>query len=104
MEQYKEVKTIRAFIDVLPEGIGERIFTKLSDGVTKRRYVIAEVFMMNGKRYNIIEVEREHRALTTLILSSLSNQDWSTIYNHLLMKLVNASGTWVSKSLSYFET
>lgn len=104
LEQYSEVKAIRAFMDVLPEGLGERKFTKLSDGVTKRRYVIAEVYLMNGGRFNIIEVEREHRSLSTLILSSPTKQDWSTIYNHLLMKLVNASGTWASKSLAYFET
>ncbi|WP_238343607.1 hypothetical protein [Gracilibacillus saliphilus] len=38
MEQHYQVQAIRAIIDVLPEGIGERRFTKLSDGVTKRRY------------------------------------------------------------------
>lgn len=104
LEQYSEVKEIRAYSDVLPEGLGERKFTKLSDGVTKRRYVIAEVYMMNGKLFNIIEVEREHRSLSTLILYSPSKQDWGAISNHLLVNLVNASGTWASKSLSYFET
>src|SRR5699024_3210206 len=34
LEQYPEVKAIRAFTDVLPEGLGERKFTKLSDGIT----------------------------------------------------------------------
>ncbi|MCK0473829.1 Tn7-like element transposition protein TnsE [Alkalihalobacillus sp. APA_J-10(15)] len=104
LEQYSEVKAIQTFMDVLPEGLGERKFTKLSDGVTKRRYVIAEVFMMDGGRFNIIEVERERRSLSTLILSSPTKQDWSTIYNHLLMNLVNASGTWATKSLAYFKT
>lgn len=104
LEQYPEVKAIRAFTDVLPEGLGERKFTRLSDGVKKRRYVIAEVFMVSGGRFNIIEVEREHRSLSTIILSSSVNQDWGNIYNHLLMNLVNASGIWVSKSLTYFET
>lgn len=104
LEQYPEVKAIRAFIDVLPEGLGERKFTKLSDGVTKRRYVIAEVYMKHGGRFNIIEVEREFRSISTLILSAYSNQDWSAIYNQLLIKLVNASGKWVRKSLAYFET
>ena len=104
LEQYSEVKEIRAYSDGLPEGLGERKFTKLSDGVTKRRYVIAEVYMMNGKRFSIIEVEREHRSLSTLILTSCSNHDWSVIYNQLLVNLVNASGTWQSKSLKYIET
>lgn len=103
LEQYPEVKAIRAFIDVLPAGLGERKFTKLSDGVTKRRYVIAEVYMANNKRFNIIEVEREYRSLSTLILYSHNKQDWTTISNRLLVNLVNASGTWASKSLGYFE-
>ncbi|MDT0670817.1 Tn7-like element transposition protein TnsE [Staphylococcus chromogenes] len=104
LEQYPEVKAIRAFMDVLPEGLGERKFTKLSDGVTKRRYVIGDVYMMDGKRYNIIEVEREKRSLSTLILYSPSIQDWDTIIKPLLINLVNASGTWNNKSLKTFET
>ncbi len=104
LEQFPEVKAIRAFTDVLPEGSGERKFTKLSDGVTKRRYVIAKVRMMNGGLFNVIEVEREYRSLSTLILSSPDKQDWSTINNNLLLDLVNASGTWTRKSLAYFET
>jgi len=104
LEQCPEVKAIRAFTDVLPEGLGERKFTKLSDGVTKRRYVIAEVYMMNGELFNILEVEREYRSLSTLILYSPTKQDWVTISNHLLVNLVNASGTWTRKSLAYFET
>ncbi len=52
----------------------------------------------------IIEVEREDRSLSTLILSSPSNQDWGTIYNYLLSIVVNAGSTWTSKSLRSIET
>ncbi len=48
-------------------------------------------------------MEREHRSLSTLILASPYSQDWITIYTHLLLGLVDASGTWTSKSLAYFE-
>lgn len=99
LEQYPEVKVIRTFTDVLPEGLGERKFTRLSDGVTKRSYVIAEVHMMDGQRYNIIEVERENRPLSTLIIYSNSEQSWGSIYNYLLTGLVNVSGTWTSALL-----
>lgn len=104
LEQYPDVKAIQAFTDVLPEGMGERKYRKLSDGITNRSYVIAEVFMMNGARFNIIEVEREHRPLSTIILSSSSEQNWGSIYHHLLMNLVNACGTWTSKLLKSIET
>lgn len=104
LEQYPQVKAIRAFMGELPEGSGERKFTKLSDGVTKRRYMIAEVYMVNGKRFNIVEVEREDRSLSMLILSSNNLYDWNSIYNRLLINLVNDSGSWIGKSLTYLET
>ncbi len=47
-------------MDVLPDGQGERRFTKLSDNITKRPYVIAQIYLGNGKLYNIIESEREN--------------------------------------------
>jgi len=100
LEQYPEVKAILAFTDVLPEGLGERKFTKLSDGITKRRYVVAEIHMMNRNRFNIIEVERERRPLSTIILSSNLEQNWSSVYNYLLVGLVNVSGTWASGLLN----
>ena len=71
--------------------------------ITKRSYVVAEVYMMNGKRFNIIEVEREHRPLSTIVLSSNSEQNWGSIYNYLLVGLVNACGTWNSKFLKSIE-
>lgn len=103
LEQYPQVKVIRAFSDVLPNGVGERKFTKLSDCITKRRYVIAEVYMINGKRFNIIEVERENRSLSMLVLSSSNRSNWVLIYNRLLANLVNDSGAWVSESLKDFN-
>lgn len=103
MEQYPQVRAIRAFTDVLPEGLGERKFTKLSDGVTKRRYVIAEIFLLNGKRFNIVEIERENRSLSMLILSSYKVIKWNSIYHCLLVNLVNDNGTWTSKTLKIIE-
>ena len=90
-------------MDVLPEGIGDRRFTKLSDNITKRCYVLAEVYMISGKNFNIIEVERGDRSLSMLILSLLAINDWKSIYDRLLVNLVNDSGTWTSKSLKSIE-
>lgn len=103
LEQYPQVKVIRAFMNVLPEGSGERKFTKLSDGVTKRRYVIAEIFLMNGKQYNIVEKERGNRSLSMLILSTSTIHNLNSIFNCLLVNLVNDNGTWTSKTLNIIE-
>lgn len=104
MEQHPQVREIRVVIDVLPDGMGERKFKKLSDGITKRSYVIAEVYMVKGKRFNIIEIERETYSLSMLIISSLSVENWEYVYNRLFINLVNDSGSWTSKSLKSFET
>jgi hypothetical protein len=77
LEQYPIVSSIRVIIDVLPEGKGEREFIFLNDGVTRRKNVIAEVYLISGKRFNIIEVERESRSLSTLILSSSEHWDFN---------------------------
>lgn len=42
-------------------------FVYLSDGVTERKYVIAEIKLFSNKEVSVIEVEREDRALSTLI-------------------------------------
>lgn len=103
LEQYPIIGTIQVIMDVLPDGHGERRFTKLSDNVTKRRYVIAQIYLGNGKQFNMIEIERENRSLSMLILSSLVTREWKTIYDRLLINLVNDSGTWTSKSLESLE-
>ena len=103
LEQHQQIQAIRASTDVLPEGLGDRKFTKLSDGITKRRYVIAEVYMVNGNRFNIIEVERENRSMSILILSSSKITNWNSIYYCLLVNLVNDNGTWTSKALKIIE-
>ncbi|WP_018767172.1 MULTISPECIES: Tn7-like element transposition protein TnsE [Bacillus] len=72
--------------------------------VTRRRYVIAQIYLGNGKQFNIIEIERENRSLSMLILSSLVTREWKTIYERLLINLVNDSGTWTSKSLKSIES
>lgn len=59
---------------------------------------------MNRSLFNIIKVEREGRSLSTLILSSPSQQDWLTIYSQVLLNLVNASGSWTTNLLESIKT
>ncbi|WP_242223156.1 Tn7-like element transposition protein TnsE [Bacillus cereus group sp. BfR-BA-01380] len=103
MGKRKEVKDIRIIIDVLPNNFGERRFIKLNNGITRRKYVIAEIFLFTGKRFNIIEVERENHSLSTLILSSYTIYNWNLIYKELLSNLVYDGGTWTSASVQAVE-
>jgi hypothetical protein len=90
-------------MDSLPSGLGERKFTKLSDGIMKRKYIIAEIYLQTGQRFNVIEIEREQHSLSTLILYSSHSIDWNKIYAKVLFDLVQDSGAWSSKSLKGIE-
>jgi len=57
----------------------------------------------NGNQFNIIEVERDDRSLSTLILSSHNICNWSSVYYRLLINLVNQNGTWTSNLIKSIE-
>lgn len=93
------IKSVEIKVAELPLG---RKFSYLSDGITRRRCVIATVFNYKNIEYKIIEVERDGRSISTLILSSINYNNYLKVYNIILRGLVNESGRWnieVLKSL-----
>lgn len=42
------------------ESSGERKSIYLSDAITRKQYIVAEVYLANRKRFNITKVEREN--------------------------------------------
>lgn len=64
--------------------------------------LLPKFYMMSGNLF-YIEVERENRSLSIIILSSNTINSWTTIYNSLLVNLINDSGAWTNKSLTYLE-
>ncbi|WP_276916566.1 Tn7-like element transposition protein TnsE [Aneurinibacillus aneurinilyticus] len=103
MEQRDSVRSIQIIIDNLPEGLGERKFARLSDGITRRKYIVAKVDLDDGRYCNVVEIEREGKSLSTLILSSNQSIDWNKTLGSLLTNLVNDSGVWSSKSIKRIE-
>lgn len=103
LEDYKEVQFITIQMSSLPIGDGKRVFSYLEDGVTSRQYALATVSLFNGNEFKILEVERETRALSMLILSSTVSVNWNQLIDALLLNLVNSSGTWVKESLESLE-
>lgn len=93
LEDYKEIQFINVQLNSLPIGDGNRIFSYLEDGITPRCYVLATVSLFNGNEFKILEVERENRALSMLILSSTGVVNWNQLIEGLLLNLVNSSGT-----------
>ncbi|WP_330994058.1 Tn7-like element transposition protein TnsE [Staphylococcus pseudintermedius] len=82
---------------------GKRKFTYLDDGVTNRQYAVTTINLFNDKQYRVVEVERESRSLSMLILSSDLAMDWDNVLEELLLNLVNDSGTWLKSSLEHIE-
>ncbi len=54
-----------------------RQFVYLNDGVTERKYVIAEIKLFPHKEISVIEIEREDKAISTLIYI-LNNHQYKT--------------------------
>lgn len=98
LEGYPEIKSISVVIDNLPIKNDKRKFSYLEDGITNRKYVLATIEFFNGIKYKVIEVERENRSLSMLLIYSVTDVNWDSIVDNVLLNLVNSSGTW-SKEL-----
>ncbi|WML36194.1 Tn7-like element transposition protein TnsE [Clostridium sp. OS1-26] len=77
LEKRHDVKSVEITIGELPEGKRSRGFSRLSDGITKRRYTIEKMVMIDGREYSLIEVEREGRALSMLLLKANNSAKWN---------------------------
>lgn len=91
-----DVKSVEIIIGELPKGKGRKSkkFSKLSDGITKRKYAIGKVAMIDDRECSLIEIEREDKALSMLILKASGNVKWKLVYSRLLIGLVDESGNW----------
>ncbi|KEH96793.1 hypothetical protein Z962_05915 [Clostridium botulinum C/D str. BKT12695] len=99
LEKRYAVKSVEIIIGDLPEGRKGKRFLRLSDGITKRKYAIGKITMMNSKEYSLIEVEREDKALSMLLLKGSILVNWKMIYSIILLGLVNESGKWSNDSI-----
>jgi len=68
--------------------------------VTRRRYAIGKVVMMDGRENCLIEVEREYKALSMMVLKSNVSINWNMMYYTMLMGLVNESGKWSKRIIN----
>ena len=94
LEKRPNVKSVNIIIGELPEGKRGKRFSRLSDGITRRKYAIGQVIMRDERECSLIDVEREDRALSMLILKANGRANWKSIYSKLLIELVDGSGKW----------
>ena len=69
--------------------------------MTERKYVIAEVKLFSGKAFDLIEVEREDKAISTFIY--FANRPENKLYelNVILKGLIDNNGVWNKGQLNY---
>ncbi|MBM7616164.1 Tn7-like element transposition protein TnsE [Alkaliphilus hydrothermalis] len=102
LQQRSNIRSVEVVVDFLPEGKKGKKFAFLSDGITKRRYIVGKI-VMNDTIFSLIEIERENRSLSMLLLYSRSNIDWNKVYLSVTLGLVNKSGTWDMKIVSSLQ-
>lgn len=100
LQSFREVQSINIIQGSLKD-FSDKRFVYLSDGVTERKYVIGEVKLFSGKVINLIEVEREEKAISTFIY--LVGRTGNILYelSVILKGLINNSGVWDKMQLRY---
>jgi hypothetical protein len=103
LKKKPNIKSVNVIIGELNEGIKGKRFARLNDGITKRKYAIGNVVMFSGNQCNLIEVERENKPLSMLVLKSNKLVKWERICSILIIGLVNESGTWHKEDIEQLE-
>ncbi|MCM3737005.1 Tn7-like element transposition protein TnsE [Bacillus cytotoxicus] len=104
LESYSEVQSIKVTTGVLPTGSEKRKFSYLADGITNRKYIVVSIELFNGRQYKVLEIERESRSLSMLILSSTIGVEWSSVIRNILWGLVDKSGVWAKELIMEIES
>lgn len=99
-----DIKLIDVIVGDLPEGRKGKKFSKLSDGITRRRYAIGQIVMIDETKYSLIEVQREFKTLSMLLVKAYSKKvNWTWIYSLLLQGLVEGNGKWSNVSIEKIQ-
>ncbi len=103
LEKREDVKSVEVIIGELSAASHGKKFSLLNDGITKRKYAIGKICMINGREISFIDIEREDKSLSMLVLRSHQTINWKSIFNILLYNLVNDSGKWSNAVIERFE-
>ncbi len=100
LDSKQDVIFIEIVVDDLPEGTNGKRFSRLKDGNKKRKYAIGKILLRDGRENCLIEIEREERSLSMLIVKAYTAMDWEKVCCLILLGLVNESGTWCNKTIN----
>ncbi|GLC89704.1 Tn7-like element transposition protein TnsE [Lysinibacillus piscis] len=99
LQDFPEVQSINIIQGSLKEFSDTKRFVYLSDGVTERKYVIAEIKLLFDKEASVIEIERKGKRIATLIcfFNSYTNRIYT--YTEVLSRVINNAGVWGKQQL-----
>ncbi|SHJ75132.1 hypothetical protein SAMN02745163_02509 [Clostridium cavendishii DSM 21758] len=100
LEKRGNIKKVEIMLGELPIS---KNFSWLSDGITRRRYIIGKIIMIDGRECFLLDVEREKRSLSMILLVSDKVVDWNKILWRMLFGLVNENGKWSRIKLGGIE-
>ncbi|WP_294370802.1 Tn7-like element transposition protein TnsE [uncultured Clostridium sp.] len=87
----KGIKNIHIRVVNLPLG---RRFSFTNQKMIRRQCVLAQITDYMENKYGVIEVERNGKSLSTLILYNIKLYCWENIYSLILKSLVYEGGKW----------
>lgn len=103
LERRGTILKVEITVDFLPDFNGYK-FAKLSDGFTRRRYAIGKIIMKDGRVNSLIEIERQVKSLSMLLLIQANKKvDFEWVYNGILEGLVKKSGNWNNEVINHVQ-
>ncbi|NFG38426.1 hypothetical protein FDB30_16385 [Clostridium botulinum] len=100
LKNMKGIESVQIKIVELPLG---RKFSYLSDGVTRRKCLTVIIEIKDGKQCCILEIERDGKNISTILLSSMVECNWKNKYELILRGVVEESGSWDNDIFSILE-
>lgn len=97
LEKLDWIKKIDMRIVMLPLG---RKFSYLSNGTDRRKCLVAEILRVDGNIFGILEVERQGKLLSTLMLKEKIKNRLQWDCKELLYGLVRESGKWSNTTIN----
>ncbi len=76
------------------------LFRYLCDGITERCYFAGKITFKDGKEAVVLELEREKRKISMLILISNNKCEWDGVIHEIMRCTVEESGKWPTEILN----
>ena len=99
LQDFPEVQSINIIQGSFKEFFSTKRFGYLDDGVTERKYMIAEIRLFSGKEVSVIEIERKVKTVSILICYFNNPKNIIRLYPKILNAIIGSNGSWDKEKL-----